>query len=142
MELGGCAAAAAAGHRYTLGAWYKSSGPVVFNAYYRTAAGIWAFWVTSPPLAASRGWTQGTWTAPPVPAGATAVSFGLALRSDGTLATTRYSLAPVRYTSTRLIAFVVLVLAAAIAVFGVRRARRPLIPPPGDRGQQPPRRTP
>jgi hypothetical protein len=68
----------------------------------------------------------------------TAVSFGLALRSDGTLATTRYSLAPVRYTSTRLITFAVLVAAALIALFGVRRARRPLIPPPGHRGQQPP----
>ena len=137
MDLGACAPAAAAGHPYTLGAWYKSSGPVVFNTYYRMATGRWAFWASSPPLAASRGWTQGTWTTPAVPARATAVSFGLALRSDGTLATTRYSLAPVRYTSTRLIAFVVLVAAALVALFGVRRARRPLIPP-ADRGQQPP----
>ena len=138
MDLGACAPAATAGRRYTLGAWYKSSGPVVFNTYLRTATGSWAFWTSSPPLAASRGWTQGTWTAPPVPSGATAVSFGLALNSDGTLATTRYSLAPVRYTSTRLIVFGVLVAAALIALFGVRRARRPLIPPPGDLGQQPP----
>ena len=142
MDLGACAPAAAAGRPYTLGAWYKSSGPVVFNSYYRMATGRWAFWASSPPLATSRGWTQGTWTTPAVPSGATAVSFGLALRSDGTLATTRYSLVPVRYTSTRLIAFVVLVAAAAIALFGVRRARRPLIPPPGDRGQQPPRGKP
>jgi peptidoglycan/xylan/chitin deacetylase (PgdA/CDA1 family) len=142
MDLGACAPAAAAGHRYALGAWYKSSGPVVFNTYYRTAAGTWAFWVTSPPLAASRSWTQGRWTSPAVPSGATAVSFGVALRADGTLATSRYSLAPVRYTSTRLIAFVVLVLAAVIALFGVRRFRRPLIPPPGDRGQEPPRGRP
>lgn len=138
MDLGACAPAATAGRRYALGAWYKSSGPVVFNVYYRTATGTWAFWVSSPPLAASGGWTPGTWTAPAVPSGATAVSFGLALSSDGTLATTRYSLVPVRYTSTRLIVFGVLVAAALIALFGVRRARRPLIPPPGDRGQQPP----
>jgi hypothetical protein len=138
MDLGACAPAAIAGRHYTLGAWYKSSGPVVFNTYYRTATGSWAFWASSPPLAASSGWTQGTWSAPAVPSGATAVSFGLALNSGGTLATTRYSLAPVRYTSTRLIAFVVLVAAALIALFGVRRARRPLIPPLGDRGQQPP----
>lgn len=142
MDLGACAPAVTAGVRYTLGAWYKSSGPVVFNTYYRTAAGTWVFWVTSPPLAASRGWTQGTWAAPAVPSGATAVSFGLALRSDGTLATTRYSLARFRYTSTRLIAFVVLVLAAAIALFGVRRVRRPLIPPRGDRDQGPPHAKP
>jgi hypothetical protein len=115
---------------------------VVFNSYYRMATGRWAFWASSPPLATSRGWTQGTWTTPSVPSGTTAVSFGLALRSDGTLATTRYSLVPVRYTSTRLIAFVVLAAAAAIALFGVRRFRRPLIPPRGDRGQEPPRGPP
>ena len=131
MDLGTCAPGVTAGRAYTMGAWYESSGPVVFNAYYRTAAGTWRFWVTSPPLAASPGWTPGTWTAPAVPAGATAVSFGMALRSDGTLATTRYSLAPARYTSTRLIAFVVLAAAAVIALFGVRRFRRPLIPPRG-----------
>jgi peptidoglycan/xylan/chitin deacetylase (PgdA/CDA1 family) len=130
MDLGACAPAATAGRHYTLGAWYKSSGPVVFNTYYRTATGSWAFWASSPPLAASRGWTQGTWTTPAVPSGATAVSFGLALNSGGTLATTRYSLAPVRYTSTRLIAFLVLVAAAAIALFGVRRFRRPRAPGP------------
>ncbi len=98
MDLGACAPGASAGRSYTLGAWYQSSGPVVFNAYYRTALGTWMFWVTSPPMPASRGWTPGTWTPPAVPSGATAVSFGMALRADGTLATTRYSLVPVRYT--------------------------------------------
>ena len=88
MDLGACAPEVTAGRLYTLGAWYKSSGPVVFNTYYRTATGRWVFWVSSPPLAASSGWTRGTWTAPAVPSGATAVSFGLALSSDGTLATT------------------------------------------------------
>ncbi len=129
MDLGQCAPAATAGHSYALGAWYKSSGPVVFNAYYRTATGSWTFWATSPPLGASRAWTPGRWTPPAVPSGATAVSFGLALRGNGTLATSRYSLVPVRYTNTRVIAFGVLVAAALIAIFGVRRFRRPLIPP-------------
>ena len=125
MDLGACAPEVTAGRTYTLGAWYQSSQPVVFNAYYRTAAGTWRFWVTSPPLAASAGWTQGRWTAPAVPAGATAVSFGLALRSDGTVATTRYSLAPVRYTSTRLITLGVLVAIGLILAVAVRRFRRP-----------------
>jgi hypothetical protein len=113
-----------AGRSYTLGAWYESSGPVVFNAYYRTPEGAWKFWVTSPPMPASRGWTPGKWTAPAVPSGATAVSFGLALRSDGTLATTRYSLAPVRYTSTRLIAFTVVIAIVLVAAVTTRRLRR------------------
>lgn len=124
MDLGTCAPGVSAGRRYTLGAWYQSSGPVVFNAYYRTPAGTWTFWATSPPMAASQSWTPGKWTPPAVPSGATAVSFGLALRSDGTLATTRYSLAPVRYTSTRLIAFGALVAAVLIAAVAARRLRR------------------
>ncbi|MDX6335270.1 MAG: hypothetical protein QOG05_2610 [Streptosporangiaceae bacterium] len=124
MDLGTCAPGVTAGRHYTLGAWYESSGPVVFNAYYRTRAGTWTFWATSPPMAASQGWTPGKWTPPAVPSGATAVSFGLALRSDGTLATTRYSLAPVRYTSTRLIAFGALVAAVLIAAVAARRLRR------------------
>jgi peptidoglycan/xylan/chitin deacetylase (PgdA/CDA1 family) len=125
MDLGACAPAATAGHPYTLGAWYKSSGPVVFNTYYRMATGRWAFWASSPPLAASSGWTQGTWNAPAVPSGATAVSFGLALRTGGTLATTRYSLAPARYTSARLIAFGVLIAAVLVTAVAFRRLRRP-----------------
>jgi hypothetical protein len=39
----------------------------------------------------------------------------VALRSDGTVATSRYSLAPVRVTSTRLIAFGALLAAVLIA---------------------------
>jgi hypothetical protein len=113
-----------AGRTYTLGAWYKSSGPVVFNAYYRTGVGNWLFWATSPPMPAARDWTRGSWTPPAVPSGATALSFGVALRADGTLATTRYSLAPVRYTSTRLIVFTIVVAAVVVAVISRRRLRR------------------
>ena len=100
-------------------------GPVVFNAYYRTLAGTWTFWATSPPMPASRDWTPGSWMPPPVPSGVTAVSFGLALRSNGTLATTRYSLAAARYTSARLIAFGVLIAAVLVTAVGFRRLRRP-----------------
>jgi peptidoglycan/xylan/chitin deacetylase (PgdA/CDA1 family) len=124
LDLGSCAPAVSAGRSYTLGAWYKSSQPVVFNAYYRTAAGAWTFWVTSPPMAASQSWTQASWTPPAIPAGAAAVSFALALRSDGTLATTQYSLAPVRYTYTRLLVFGAVVAAIVVAVIATRRLRR------------------
>ena len=124
MDLGSCAPGVTAGHSYTVGAWYESSGPVVFNAYYRTPAGTWKFWVTSPPMPASRRWTPGRWTPPAVPSGATAVSFGLALRSDGTLATTRYSLLPVRYPSTRLFALAAVAVVMVVAV-AARRRRRP-----------------
>jgi len=136
-DLGACAPPVSAGRSYTLGAWYKSGQQVVFNAYYRTPAGTWVFWVTSPPMAASKRWTKATWNTPAVPAGASAVSFGLALKSDGTLATTMYSLAPVRasdtvlvpvrHSDTPLIAVAVGVALAAIAVAAVaiRRFRYP-----------------
>jgi peptidoglycan/xylan/chitin deacetylase (PgdA/CDA1 family) len=123
LDLGACAPTVSAGRSYILGAWYESSQPVVFNLYYRTAVGTWLFWVTSPPMAASRDWAKVTWASPAVPAGAGAVSFGLALTSDGTLATTRYSLAPVRYTSTRLIAFSVVVGTLLVAALAVRMLR-------------------
>ncbi len=134
LDLGACAPTVSAGRSYTLGAWYQSSQPVVFNAYYRTATGGWTYWVTSPALSASRSWTQATWASPAVPAGASAVSFALALRSDGTLATTRYSLAPVHYSYTRLIVFSAVVAALVVAVVAARRRRRsqgPSAPGPG-----------
>ena len=92
LDLGECAPTASAGDAYTAGAWYKSSQPVVFNVYYRTQIGTWRFWLTSPPLAGERNWTRAQWTTPALPSGASALSFGLALRSDGTMATSRYSL--------------------------------------------------
>jgi peptidoglycan/xylan/chitin deacetylase (PgdA/CDA1 family) len=127
LDLGACAPTVSAGGSYMLGAWYKSSQPVVFNAYYRTPAGTWTFWVTSPPMPAAAGWTQASWTPPAVPAGASAVSFGLALESDGTLATTRYSLVPARPGSTALIALSVVIAALLVTAAAViiRRRRRP-----------------
>jgi peptidoglycan/xylan/chitin deacetylase (PgdA/CDA1 family) len=92
LDLGQCAPAASAGHTYKVAAWYKSSEPVVFNLYYRTQVGTWKFWATSPQMAAARRWTRAQWTSPAVPTGGNGLSFGLALRSDGTVATSTYSL--------------------------------------------------
>jgi hypothetical protein len=124
LDLGACAPTVSAGRSYTLGAWYKSSEPVAFNVYYRTPVGTWKFWVTSPPQAAAAKWTQVRWTPPAIPSGASAVSFSLALRSDGTLATSRYSLVLVHYSSTRLIAFSVVAAALLVAAVGASRSRR------------------
>jgi hypothetical protein len=125
LDLGECAPAVSAGSSYTVGAWYKSSNPVVFNLYYRTAAGTWKFWVTSPSMPASARWTRVRWTPPAVPAGASALTFGVALTSDGTMATSRYSLVPVRPSSTGLIVFgaVVAALLAGGVAAGVLRHR-------------------
>ncbi len=95
MDLGRCAPSVAAGRSYRISAQYRATLPTQFDVYYRTAVGSWRYWTTSRGFPASSSWTQATWTTPAVPAGATAISFGLAAESDGTISTTGYRLAPV-----------------------------------------------
>ncbi|MCC3264826.1 polysaccharide deacetylase family protein [Arthrobacter gengyunqii] len=92
LDMGECAPTGQAGQKYSLKAWYKSTAYTQFDLYYRTGAGSWNYWTSSPYLNASSSWTQGSWTSPPLPAGATAVSFGLNLFSNGVLTTDDYSL--------------------------------------------------
>ncbi|WP_166442105.1 polysaccharide deacetylase family protein [Nakamurella flava] len=87
LDLGQCSPTVTAGQTYTLGEWYKSTGVTQFAVYYRTANGLWNYWTSSPWFAAASTWTQATWTTPVVPAGATAVSFGLNIFSNGTVTT-------------------------------------------------------
>jgi peptidoglycan/xylan/chitin deacetylase (PgdA/CDA1 family) len=134
LDLGECSPSVTAGDAYTVGAWYTSSQPVVFNVYYRTAIGTWRFWTTSPPMDAESAWTRARWTTDAVPAGATAVSFGLSLRTNGTMSTSGYSLGSGHQPGTTLGPFAVLsliifaaaVVAAAVVVAagGLRRFRR------------------
>lgn len=81
---GTCAPAVSAAHTYRLSAWYHSTVPVYFVAYTRDASGVWTRWGQSAPFSASATWTQAQLTTPPVPAGATALSFGLAIGQAGT----------------------------------------------------------
>ena len=82
-------------------AWYKgswaSSGrsatKVSIATYYRNAAGSWVYWQSSPLLAPTSAWTLASFTSAPLPAGATAVSFGLAMSGAGTVTTDDYALA-------------------------------------------------
>jgi peptidoglycan/xylan/chitin deacetylase (PgdA/CDA1 family) len=134
LDLGECSPSVSAGRTYAVGAWYVSSAPVMFNVYYRTAVGTWRFWASSPQMGASRRWTEARWVPPAVPSGASAVSFGLALRSDGTLTTSRYSLRPARAAGAQLSVFgvvdyailgaVLLIVALVAAAVVVRRLRR------------------
>ena len=96
LDLGACAPSVAAGRAYTVAAQYRATLPTQFDLYYRTAVGGWQYWTTSPAFAASTSWAKASWTTPAVPAGATAVSAGLAAESDGTLSTSGYSLTPAR----------------------------------------------
>jgi hypothetical protein len=87
LDLGECAPTVTPGTTYTLGQWYKSTAVTQFALYYRTANGLWQYWTSSPWFAASATYTQASWVTPPMPANATAVSFGLNLFTNGTLTT-------------------------------------------------------
>jgi peptidoglycan/xylan/chitin deacetylase (PgdA/CDA1 family) len=92
QDLGACAPPARPGHRYRVGARYRTDGAVRFAAYYRTAEGGWVFWAQSPMLPPSATFAPAEWTTPPAPAQATAISVGLSLVGTGTLAMDAHSL--------------------------------------------------
>jgi peptidoglycan/xylan/chitin deacetylase (PgdA/CDA1 family) len=91
MDLGTCAPTVSSGRSYAAGIWYESSSQVRIVAYIRNSIGAWGYWTTSPAFPASGSWRQASWNTPAVPAGMTAVSFGLAANT-GTVSTTSYSL--------------------------------------------------
>ncbi len=92
LDLGGCSPNATAGHAYTLSGWYKSNAPTQIEVYYRTGLGSWSYWTASPFFAAATTYQQASWTTPALPAGASAISFGLNLASNGTLTTDDYAM--------------------------------------------------
>lgn len=94
---GACVPPATPGHKYRARVWYKGSwGPsaeVKLTLYYRNSGGSWVYWTSGPKLASVGTWTQSPlYTTPAVPAGATGLSYGLALAGIGTLLTDDYSL--------------------------------------------------
>jgi peptidoglycan/xylan/chitin deacetylase (PgdA/CDA1 family) len=126
LDLGRCAPSATAGRSYTIGEWYKSSKPTQFDLYYRTSLGSWVYWISGPRRRPATDWTNDTWTTPALPAGATALSFGLTVGSVGTISITRFSLAPVHsgHGWVLLLGLALLVLVAAFAaLWGIRRLK-------------------
>jgi peptidoglycan/xylan/chitin deacetylase (PgdA/CDA1 family) len=87
--------AAVPGATYTLWEWYKGSWSgyglstdptkVSFAVYYRDTSDVWHYWTGSPLLAPSSSWVLANYTTPPLPVGATGVSFGLAIQGNGSL---------------------------------------------------------
>jgi hypothetical protein len=82
-------------------AWYKGSWlysgatptKVSFATYYRNAAGSWVYWQSSPLFAPTSSWNLANFTSAPLPAGATAISFGLTITGAGSLTVDDYALA-------------------------------------------------
>jgi hypothetical protein len=91
QDSGTCAVPAVPGAIYTLSAWYKANVQTAFVVYYRTSAGAWNYWATGPAVASAASWTQASYTTAAVPAGATHLTFGLALSGVGTLVMDDYA---------------------------------------------------
>ncbi|WP_437771096.1 polysaccharide deacetylase family protein [Arthrobacter sp. KNU40] len=92
LDLGGCSPTGTVGHAYQLKAWYTSTAPTQFELYYRTGTGYWQYWTASPLFTASTDWTQLTWTTPALPAGASGISWGLNIQTNGTITTDDYEM--------------------------------------------------
>lgn len=95
MGSSGCGPTLATGHSYALTAWYQTAGSAGISVYYRNLSGTWVPWVSGRTLPPASSWTQASYLTPAVPSDATAVSFGVELRSGGTLTTDDYALADV-----------------------------------------------
>lgn len=89
---GGCAPSVDSESSYRLGSWYRSTAETRFVVFLRDSGGAWRYWRTGPWINSSPGWSEAFYETGQLPAGTTAISFGLALSSVGTLATDDYSL--------------------------------------------------
>ena len=86
QDTGTCAPAATPGRSYRVSGWYKTDSRAAFVATYRTSSGTWVTWTAGPDLTPSAMvYRRGEWVTPPLPAGATHLSVGMALRGAGFL---------------------------------------------------------
>jgi len=92
LDSGPCAPPGTPGHTYTITGWYKSTAQPQLVTTYRNASGQWVWWSQTPALPAAGNWSQVTYTTPALPAGATAVSFGITLYSTGSLTVDQFGL--------------------------------------------------
>lgn len=99
MDLGGCSPAVEEGQTYELSAWYKSTAPTRITVFYRSGVGYWKYWTESPSYGAASAFTKAQWVTPAVPAGATAISYGLSLKNNGQIITDDYSMRRVQVVS-------------------------------------------
>lgn len=92
QDSGACAPAVTSGRSYTMTAYYKASSQPKFSVYYRNASGSWVWFAESSLLPTASSYTQATYTTPPMPSGATAISIGLSLFGVGSLTSDAYTL--------------------------------------------------
>jgi hypothetical protein len=144
FDLGQCSIPVTGGQSYDLATWYKSSALTQFSVYCRTPQGRFLYWTSSPFYPATTQWATATWTTPPLPAGASGLSFGLTLSARGTLITDDYRIGATLPSLTRRILDVTLLAllglgGAAAGTRALRRRRRAGAPgrPDGQPGPEP-----
>ena len=84
-DLGACAPPALAGHTYTATGWYESNATVRMVTYYRTSSGAWTFLSQTGNLPTTSSYAKSTVSTGVLPAGATGLSIGYSVRSNGYL---------------------------------------------------------
>jgi hypothetical protein len=128
MDLGTCSPAVTGDRQYTVSIWYKSSSPTQIEIYCRNQLGYWSYWTTSPAFAATNSWKQASFTTPFVPAGMTAISFGLTANSNITITSTAYSIGPAKSRRALVLLgfFIFAVVAGALITRGQLRYRKHL----------------
>jgi hypothetical protein len=72
--------------------YYRATVPPRFSVYYRTTAGTWRWFAESAPLPTSNVYRQATYTSPPMPSDATAISIGLSIFGAGSVTSDAYTL--------------------------------------------------
>lgn len=92
QAAGECAPNVAAGDVYQFSAWYKSTVPSTMVLFYLDESNNWQYWRDGPLLSSTVDWTQTIYYPGVVPAGAKAISFGIALSGTGTMITDDYSM--------------------------------------------------
>ena len=82
-----CAVATTAGEVFSISLWYRSTITPQIMVFSQQGAGAsYLYHSQSPPLAATDpggGWTRATFVTPPMPSGATSMTFGLAMKTNG-----------------------------------------------------------
>lgn len=92
LDYGFCAPPVTPGHTYAMTAAYKSTTPPRFSVQVRGANNVWRWFAESSTLPKSSAYRAATYTTPPMPSDATAISVGLTITGVGTVTMDAFSL--------------------------------------------------
>jgi peptidoglycan/xylan/chitin deacetylase (PgdA/CDA1 family) len=124
QDQGDCSPSVVSGRRYHVGVWYQTDVIATITLFYRDATGRWIYWASSPTWPPSSRWHHASWTTPPTPADAKALSFGMTIAQVGTITTDDYVVSSGSSgVLPAVIAIAIVVFATAVGVLLVARRR-------------------